>query len=342
MLLISHLSTYIVSTTNLRNGAEPWLWCESMPGWIMIVCALYSSIWIVIVCALYSSIWIVIVCALYSSIWIVIVCALYSSIWIVIVCALYSSIWIVIVCALYSSIWIVIVCALYSSIWIVIVCALYSSIWIVIVCALYSSIWIVIVCALYSSIWIVIVCALYSSIWIVIVCALYSSIWIVIVCALYSSIWIVIVCALYSSICRSIQLTFLEPRSYRECEANAFGSVCMFVCVTFGVHSTKTITPIDFYLFTQEGVYPCLDPPVRWSGSGLQNLLKDSSPLRDRTKYDIEVRNDVNDALKTCFIRWKARHSERGSAISDCLCYSMPSAVARICFRLLAVSELMF
>ena len=47
------------------------------------------------------------------------------------------------------------------------------------------------------------------------------------------------------------------------------------------------------------------------------NLIKDSSPLRDTsTTYDIKVRHDVkmlnNEKNALC-------HSERGSAISDCL-----------------------
>ena len=33
------------------------------------------------------------------------------------------------------------------------------------------------------------------------------------------------------------------------------------------------------------------------SGSGLKNLYKVSSPLRDRTKYAIKVRHDVRRAL---------------------------------------------
>ena len=50
------------------------------------------------------------------------------------------------------------------------------------------------------------------------------------------------------------------------------------------------------------------------SRSGLRNLLKDSSPLRARTKHDIKVRHDVKSglALKMC-------NSERVYAISDCL-----------------------
>ena len=44
---------------------------------------------------------------------------------------------------------------------------------------------------------------------------------------------------------------------------------------------------------TEAVIYMWLGPSLRWSaswsGSGLQNLCKDSSPLLDRTKYDIKV-----------------------------------------------------
>ena len=62
-----------------------------------------------------------------------------------------------------------------------------------------------------------------------------------------------------------------------------------------------------------------LGPTVIRSGSGygIRNLLNDSSPLRNRIKYDSKVRNDVKRAL--CVMTSKKRHSERGSAVFDFL-----------------------
>ena len=47
-------------------------------------------------------------------------------------------------------------------------------------------------------------------------------------------------------------------------------------------------------------VYTWLGPPVRLSlsGSGVKNLLKDSSPSRDGAKYCLKVRHDVRRALR--------------------------------------------
>ena len=72
--------------------------------------------------------------------------------------------------------------------------------------------------------------------------------------------------------------------------------VCMSVCPR--VYS-KTIAPID-YICLHQKVYPWLCPPKmiqNGSGSGLNNLLNDSSPFRDGTKHDIKVRRGVKRAL---------------------------------------------
>ena len=68
------------------------------------------------------------------------------------------------------------------------------------------------------------------------------------------------------------------------CEGSIFGSVCLSVCLSVHTRNTKNIAQIDLILFTQEVLYLCLSPPLRLSRSGLKNLVKDSSPLRDRTK----------------------------------------------------------
>ena len=66
-----------------------------------------------------------------------------------------------------------------------------------------------------------------------------------------------------------------------------------------------------------------LGPPLSRSGSGLNNnyFLKDSSPLGDRTKYATQSmpQRQTCVTMKKCIMMSKMRHSERGSAISDCL-----------------------
>ena len=58
-------------------------------------------------------------------------------------------------------------------------------------------------------------------------------------------------------------------------------------------------------------------------------ILNDSSPLRDVTKHAIKVRHDVKCTKQFFFIMTThVRHSERGSAICDCLVMYMK---ARVC-----------
>ena len=85
---------------------------------------------------------------------------------------------------------------------------------------------------------------------------------------------------------RTSNMTFritLAPRE--ECEGFAFGSVCLSVClyVCPGVE-LKNYRSNWLAFFIQEVLSLWLSPPLR-CGSGLENLLKDSSPLRDRTEY---------------------------------------------------------
>ena len=67
------------------------------------------------------------------------------------------------------------------------------------------------------------------------------------------------------------------------------------VCLSVRVRNSKTSAPI--YLIPpppQEVLYPSLGPPLRWSGTGQKNWLKDSSPLRGRINDVIQVwHNDV-------------------------------------------------
>ena len=59
------------------------------------------------------------------------------------------------------------------------------------------------------------------------------------------------------------------------------------------------------------------------SGSGLNNLFKDSSPLGDMKNYAIKVRHDVKlcVVMKTCVMTSCVHHSERGSVIFDSLVF---------------------
>ena len=50
----------------------------------------------------------------------------------------------------------------------------------------------------------------------------------------------------------------------------------------------------------------------------ITNVLKDSSPLRDMTRYDMKGRQTCV-TMKKCIMTSKVHHSERGSAISDCV-----------------------
>ena len=49
--------------------------------------------------------------------------------------------------------------------------------------------------------------------------------------------------------------------------------------------------------FTHQIIYPWLGPPLRLSGSGLKNLLNDSFPLGDTTKYAIKLCHNVKRPL---------------------------------------------
>ena len=60
------------------------------------------------------------------------------------------------------------------------------------------------------------------------------------------------------------------------------------------------MAPIDLMFFTQEEVHPWLGPPLDDLDRNPDldsRYLKDSSPLRDRTKYYLKLRNDVISVL---------------------------------------------
>ena len=67
-----------------------------------------------------------------------------------------------------------------------------------------------------------------------------------------------------------------------ECANNAFGSLLM--C------NSKTTAPIDLICLHNE--FYTRDSVL------LENLLKDSSPSGDRTKYAVKMRHDVKRALR--------------------------------------------
>ena len=95
--------------------------------------------------------------------------------------------------------------------------------------------------------------------------------------------------------------------------------VFLFVCV-----QNYCSDWLDFvYARRRIRYYPSLSPPHGWSitrsESGLKNLLKDSSPLGDRTNYDIKTTpwRQMRVMVKKCIMRSKVHHRERG--FYDCL-----------------------
>ena len=68
--------------------------------------------------------------------------------------------------------------------------------------------------------------------------------------------------------------------------------VCLSVCLS-GCNYRS-----DLLDFTQDILRPWLSPLVRSSGSRLNNVSKDSSPLRDRTKCISKVRHNAKRALR--------------------------------------------
>ena len=71
--------------------------------------------------------------------------------------------------------------------------------------------------------------------------------------------------------------------------------VCLYVCMY-----SKTIAPISLIFYTR-GIVPLAWSPSNHPGRiriWRQEFLKDSSPLRDRTKYDIKVRHAVKRLLQ--------------------------------------------
>ena len=82
-------------------------------------------------------------------------------------------------------------------------------------------------------------------------------------------------------------------------------SIYLFVCLFVRACNSKTIVPNDLFFYKRSTgyqicrvYYTCGSVLLlRWSGSELKNLLKDSSSLWDRTKYAIEVCHYVRCAL---------------------------------------------
>ena len=103
----------------------------------------------------------------------------------------------------------------------------------------------------------------------------------------------------------------------KECEGNAFGYVCLSICLSGCITQKHCSDLLDFV--TQEVLYPWLGPPLRSSGSrsgsGLENIFKDFSPLGDRNKICHRM---ICVMMKTCIMTSYVHHSERGSVISDC------------------------
>ena len=80
--------------------------------------------------------------------------------------------------------------------------------------------------------------------------------------------------------------------------------VCLSVCllVYLSVYlSARVAQKLLFQLIFTQVLYPWLGHPLRLSrpgsGSGLNNLFNDSSPLRYRKTYTINMRHDFKRAL---------------------------------------------
>ena len=70
-------------------------------------------------------------------------------------------------------------------------------------------------------------------------------------------------------------------------------SVCLSVCMSVGTRNSNNSASIDLIFVTPEGLCMWLVPPLRWfgsiSGSGLKDIINESSPLGDGTKYAINI-----------------------------------------------------
>ena len=98
-------------------------------------------------------------------------------------------------------------------------------------------------------------------------------------------------------------------------------SVCPFVCLSECV-TQKQLLRLTRFFYARSITQVVRASSTWWSGSvsGLDNLLKDFSPLRDTAKYGMKVCHDVKRALwwNKCIMTSHVHHSERRSAISDC------------------------
>ena len=84
-------------------------------------------------------------------------------------------------------------------------------------------------------------------------------------------------------------------------------SVCLCVCLSGRV--TQKLSLRLTLCFYKRSVIPVARPSCK------RNLLKDSSPLQDRTEHAIKVCHDVKHAMQKCVMTSQVRHSERRSAI---------------------------
>ena len=99
---------------------------------------------------------------------------------------------------------------------------------------------------------------------------------------------------------------------------------CLSVCLSKRI-TQKRLLRLTWLFYTRSVIHGARSSSkvIRiGSWPGLWNLLKDSSPLGDRTKYAIKVRHDVKRALWRKHVLGRhmhVSHSERRSVISGCL-----------------------
>ena len=110
------------------------------------------------------------------------------------------------------------------------------------------------------------------------------------------------------------------------CEGNAFGSICLYVCLYVHASNSKTISPIDLIFYTKRSILMAL-PSTKINRIRIHNWAQDFikgfftiaiytvGPYM-ATKYAMMYECVM---MKKCVMTSKGHHSQRDSAISDCL-----------------------
>ena len=98
-------------------------------------------------------------------------------------------------------------------------------------------------------------------------------------------------------------------------------SRCLFVCLSERI-TQKLLLRLPWFIYSRS-IIPVAQSSskINGFGSGLNHLLNNSSPLRDRKKYAMNVCHDVKRASQEK-MPTQVHPSERWSAIFDCLVVS--------------------